>query len=99
MPVAIYSALLSKKPRLNGAHPIRNYFKSSIRKYTGRWSCGDWQRLQRRHQFLKRGAAGKACVYIVPPLELVSFAELPAEQDDTTITQRGEIYQAAFEIF
>src|SRR5688572_27657364 len=43
MPVAIYSALLSKKPRLNGAHPIRNYFKSSTRKYTGRWSCGDWQ--------------------------------------------------------
>ena len=79
MPVAIYSALLSKKPRLNGAHPIRNYFKSSIRKYTGRWSCGDWDRAQRRPVRLEGGATSEPSVYVVPPLELVSFAKLPAE--------------------
>ena len=92
MPVAIYSALLSKKPRLNGAHPIRNYFKSSIRKYTGRWSCGDRTTALSEVVDLQRGATSEACVYVVPPLKLVSFAELPAEQYDTTIPERREIY-------
>ena len=74
MPVAIYSALLSKKPRLNGAHPIRNYFKSSTRKYTGRWSCGDWEAAQPEAIKLEWGTTGEPGVYVVPPLELVSFA-------------------------
>ena len=36
---------------------------------------------------LERGAAGEARVDVMPPFELVAFAELPAEQDDTAIAE------------
>ena len=90
MPVAIYSALLSKKLRVNGAHRIRNYFKSSTRKYTERWSCliGHSPKAQTGEgSTLEWSAASEAGVYVVPPLELITFAELPAEQYDTTIAE------------
>ena len=47
---------------------------------------------------LKRRASGKAGVDIVPPLELVAFAQLPAEQDDAAIAQRRKIDQTTLEI-
>jgi hypothetical protein len=47
---------------------------------------------------LQRCAAGEAGVDVVPPLEFVAFAHLPAEQDHAAVAQRGEVDQAAFEI-
>src|SRR5215470_10365605 len=48
--------------------------------------------------WLKWGAAGEAGVDVVPPLEFVAFAELPAEQHDTTVTQRRKIDQTTLEV-
>src|ERR1043165_2301699 len=52
-------------------------------------SCGE--RLQRR-------ASSEASVDVVPPLELVAFAHLPAKQHDATVAQRRKVHEAAFEI-
>jgi len=35
----------------------------------------------------------------VPPFEAIAFAYLPAQQDNTAVTQRGEVYEAPTEIF
>lgn len=48
---------------------------------------------------LQRRAAGEACIDVVPPLEFVAFAHLPAEQHDAAVAQRGKVHEAAFEIF
>ncbi len=44
-------------------------------------------------------SSGKASVYVVPPFDPIAFAELPAEQNDAAIAQRGKVYQAALIIF
>ena len=44
---------------------------------------------------LKPLAAGESGFQFVPPLDLVVFAELPAEEDDAAVTHRREVDQAA----
>ena len=50
-----------------------------------------WKTLQRR-------TAGKARIDVVPPLKLVAFIQLPAQQDDAAIAERGKINQTAIKI-
>jgi hypothetical protein len=42
---------------------------------------------------------GEACIYIMPPGDLIAFTELPTEQHYTVATHRREIYKPAFVIF
>jgi hypothetical protein len=44
-------------------------------------------------------SSGEACVYVMPPLQFVAFAELPAEQHDPTVAQRRKVYEAARVVF
>jgi hypothetical protein len=44
-------------------------------------------------------SSGEACVNVVPPFDLIAFAELPAEQYDAPVAQGGKVYKAAFIIF
>ena len=44
---------------------------------------------------LQRLPAGESGFEVVPPLELIAFAGLPAKQDDATITHRRKIDQPA----
>ena len=47
---------------------------------------------------LKRRAPGKAGIDVMPPLEFVAFAHLPAEQHDAAIAQRRKIDQTTLKI-
>jgi hypothetical protein len=49
-------------------------------------------------RFLERLPSGEARVNVVPPFDLIAFAQMPAEQYDATITQRWKVYQAALVI-
>ena len=48
---------------------------------------------------LKRGASGKTCIDIMPPLQPVTFAELPTQQNYSAIAQGRKVDQATPEIF
>ena len=86
---------------------IRNYFKSSIVKSTKRytlrffWGSGDGPALSDLNAGF-RGAfdwrskpftPGKTRVQLVPPLDAVVLAELPAEEHYAAIAVGGEIDQ------
>ena len=47
----------------------------------------------------KRCAAGKTRFDIVPPFYLIAFTELPAEQNDPAVTQRGKVHQTTAKVF
>src|SRR5882724_95863 len=63
--------------------------RCAVRMRSGRGGCG---------KASKRSAATKSCVHIVPPFELIAFAELPAQQHNPAVSERGEIDQATIEI-
>ena len=44
-----------------------------------------WDLRQMKESQLQRGAASEARVDVVPPLQFVAFAHLPAEQHDATV--------------
>src|SRR5690606_16326796 len=44
-------------------------------------------------------AAGETVFDLVPPADVVGFADLPAEEDDAAVAHRGEVDKAAFVIF
>jgi hypothetical protein len=60
---------------------------------------GGYKIQKRREKGLERLSSGEASVYIVPPFDLLAFAQLPAEQHDAAIAQGGKVYQPATVIF
>jgi hypothetical protein len=49
--------------------------------------------------FSERLSAGESGVNVVPPLDAVALAQLPAEQHDAPVAQGGKVYQPALVIF
>ena len=47
---------------------------------------------------LKRSAATETGVHVVPPFELIAFAQLPTKQHHSAISERREIDEASFEV-
>jgi hypothetical protein len=47
---------------------------------------------------LKRRTSGESRVNVVPPLQFIAFAELPAQEHDASFAQRGKVDEAAFEV-
>lgn len=46
----------------------------------------------------KWSSAPESSIHIMPPLQLIAFAQLPTKQNDAPISERGEIDQAALKI-
>jgi hypothetical protein len=51
-----------------------------------------------RIEGLKRRTTGEPGVDVVPPLQFVALAQLPAEQHDAAVAERWEIDQPALEV-
>lgn len=52
-----------------------------------------------REETLKSGTTGEPSIDIVPPFELIAFAQLPTEKHDSTVSNGRKINQTTVEIF